>query len=504
LLRDTVRRRFGEPAGLIAGLLLALTPVAVVIFRYNNPDALLILLTIAAVWAVLRAVEDGRTRWLLLGGVCVGLGYLTKQFETALVMPALAVTYLVAGPPKLAKRLWQLLAALAVAVVAAGWWVALVELWPVNRRPWIGGSQRNSILELTLEYNGFGRLTGDEPGSAGFGGVMGKGDWGQPGLNRLFQPAQVGQISWLLGAALIFFAVLLVVWRGAPRTDPQRASVLVWGLWLVVNGAVFSFMHGIFHAYYTVILAPAIAALDAIGVVVTWRRREELWAQATMAAAAAATVATTFLVLQYTPHYYPWLRWVAIGAVVVVVAWLVFLGDAWADRRAVQAVVIVAAAALALSGPVVYALTTLDRGNAGALPTAGPGGRVNASRDCNLLDEGRPNQQIVDRLTVNADSYTWVAATVGSSCASGYQLATGHPVMPIGGFNGSDPSPPLPQFERMVLARKIHYYIAVDTDEKPATNQPWHWNNSGLIQLWVQHHFRPIRLSTVTIYDLTL
>ncbi|HZA10552.1 glycosyltransferase family 39 protein, partial [Mycobacterium sp.] len=379
LLWDAVRRRFGEAAGLIAGLLLALTPVAVAIFRYNMPDALLVLLMIGAVWAVLRAVDDGQTRWLLLCGALVGLGYLTKQLQIALVTPALAVTYLVEGPPALGKRLWQLAAGLGAAVLAAGWWVATVELWPVGDRPWIGGSQHNSILELTLGYNGLGRLTGDEPGSVGVGGLVPGGRireitpvWGVPGANRLFQAAQVGQIAWLLGAAVLFFVVLLV-WKGrAPRRDAQRASVLVWGLWLLVTGVVFSFMHGIFHPYYTVALAPPIAALTAIGSVVAWQHRAQVWAQAVMAAASAATVATTFLVLRHTPHYYPWLRWVVIAAVALIVVWLLGLGSAWADGRAMRVAAVVAAAGLALTGPVVYALTTVHHGNSGALPSAGP------------------------------------------------------------------------------------------------------------------------------------
>jgi 4-amino-4-deoxy-L-arabinose transferase-like glycosyltransferase len=541
LLWDTVRRRFGEFAGLLAGLLLALTPVAALIFRYNNPDALLALVTIAAVWALLRAVDDGRTRWLLLCGAMLGCGYLTKQLQIALVMPALAITYVVAGPPRLGKRLWQLSAGLAAAIVTAGWWIAVVEFWPAANRPWIGGSQHNSMLELTLGYNGFGRLTGEEAGATGIGRLGSESmaadfarAWGQPGLNRLFQPAQVGQISWLLGTALIF-SVAMLIWRGRmARTDAQRASVLAWGLWLLVTGAVFSFMHGIFHSYYTVALAPPIAALTAIGVAVTWRNRTRLWAQVTMATAAATTGATTFLVLRHTPNYYPWLRWVAVGAVVIVMVWLLFVGSAWADRRGVRVVVVVAAALLALVGPTAYVITTVHRPNSGALPSAGPpvpfghgpfgpggwnrgerghGGPPGAfagwnpgerGHGCNLLDAGKPEQAVVDKLAADADKYTWVAATVGSSCASGYQLASGHPVMPLGGFNGSDPSPPQADFEQMVVAGKIHYFIVAASDEDSGPEDPsTRLNNSGLIQQWVESNFTPTHFGQIALYDLT-
>ncbi len=274
LLWDAVRRPFGEAAGLIAGVVLALTPVAVTIFRYNNPDALLVLLMIAAVWALLRAVDDGRLRWLLLCGGCLGLGYLTKQLEVALVMPALALGYLLAGPRSVLDRIWRLVLTLGAALAAAGWWVLLVQLWPTDRRPWIGGTQHNSILELTLGYNGIGRLNGDEPGSVGalgvsspihLGGRTAAHPWGQPGIGRLFEAAQIGCIGWLLPAALVFGLALLVWQARAPRRDPQRAAILVWTAWLLTTALVFSFMAGIFHPYYTVALAPPIAALVGIG-----------------------------------------------------------------------------------------------------------------------------------------------------------------------------------------------------------------------------------------------
>jgi hypothetical protein len=189
--------------------------------------------------------------------------------------------------------------------------------------------------------------------------------------------------------------------------------------------------------------------------------------------------------------------------------------------------VVVAAAVLALGGPVVYALTTVARGNTGALPTAGPpmqfgrgpsmgagphdgakaygrGGPPWTAGGCNLLNAGKPDQAVVDKLNEDAGSYTWVAATIGSSCASGYQLAAGHPVMSVGGFNGSDPSPPRAEFERMVVAGKIHYYIVVAANDDLGQDEPGErLNNSGLIQRWVQENFTPMRVGNVTLFDLT-
>lgn len=542
LMWDAVRRRFGEAAGLIAGTVLALTPMAVAIFRYNNPDALLVLLMIAAVWALLRAVDDGRLRWLLLCGMLLGLGYLTKQLEIVLVMPALAITYLVAGPRTLPTRAGQLLAGTAAALAAAGWWVLLVQLWPADRRPWIGGTQTNSILELTLRYNGFGRLNGDEPGSTGspgfvapvhLGGRTSAHPWGQPGIGRLLQPEQIGGIGWLLAAALVF-ALTLLVWRArTPRRDPQRAAILVWALWLLTAAPVFSFMAGIFHAYYTVALAPSIAALIGIGVTVCWRQRHKPWARATLAAAAVLTGWTSDNVLVRLPHYYPGLRWWVLLAAAVVAIWAL-LGVPAASRKPVRLTMFTLAALAALGGQAAFTITTVARGNTGALPIAGPvphiatamtkgvgvvpRAEVTAARGpgfllpagapggtvhlvgCTLLDSGVPDPQLVGLLDADAARYTWVAATVGSVCAAGYQLASGHPVMPVGGFNGTDPAPAPDEFLRLTLSKRIHYFIVTN----PIHEDRWgHLDTNALIQQWVERNFTPMQVGRVTIYDLT-
>ncbi|WP_262371703.1 glycosyltransferase family 39 protein, partial [Streptomyces sp. WAC01526] len=170
LLHGAVRRRFGAGAGLLAGAALAVTPVAALMFRFNNPDALLCLLMVGAVACVLRALEEGRTKWLVLAGVCFGLGFLTKTLQAWLILPPLAVVYACCAPVAVRRRFGRLLLAGLALVVSGGWWVAIVELWPAASRPYIGGSQTNSFLELTFGYNGFGRISGNETGSVGGGG----------------------------------------------------------------------------------------------------------------------------------------------------------------------------------------------------------------------------------------------------------------------------------------------------------------------------------------------
>ncbi|MET3811496.1 glycosyltransferase family 39 protein [Arthrobacter sp. UYEF3] len=305
----TADARLAHRAGLLAGAVMALTPVAVLMFRFNNPDALLVLLMTAAAYAVLRSIQDARLRWLLFGGALLGFGFLTKQLQVLLVVPGFALAYLVAAPVGLGRRLLHLLATGAAMAVAAGWWLAAVELIPAADRPYIGGSQNNSILELTLGYNGLGRLNGDETGSVGGGNA-----WGTPGPFRLFNSDFGGQIAWLLPAVLLLGAGLLWLGRRAPRTDAVRASVIIWGSWVAVTGLTFSLMAGIIHPYYMAALAPGIAGLAGLGGVLLWQRRDQRAAATVLAAALLAAGAMAAELLGRTPAYVPWLRWVILLA----------------------------------------------------------------------------------------------------------------------------------------------------------------------------------------------
>ena len=209
LLYAAVRRWFGPSAGLIAGAVLALTPAAALIFRFNNPDALLVLLMTAAGYAVQRALERDRTRWLVFAGLLLGFAFLTKMAQAFLVLPGFGIAYLWAGPARLGRRIWQLLAGLGGVIVGAGWWIAIAQLTPAADRPYFGGSTDNNILELALGYNGLGRLDGSETGSIGGGGGGGSSFGGATGVFRLFQSEFGGQVSWLIPAALISLGALL-------------------------------------------------------------------------------------------------------------------------------------------------------------------------------------------------------------------------------------------------------------------------------------------------------
>jgi 4-amino-4-deoxy-L-arabinose transferase-like glycosyltransferase len=400
LLYAAVRRWHGAAAGLLAGAALALTPVAALMFRFNNPDALLTLLLTAGAYGMVRAVESGRTRWLVLAGTLLGFGFLTKMLQAFLLLPAFGLVYLVAGPRRLPVRLAQLAAGLGAVLVSAGWWVAAVMLTPAADRPYVGGSTNDSILQLALGYNGLGRLDGNETGSVGFtGGHGGSPSFsGAAGFGRLFAADMGGQISWLLPAALIFTAGLIwLSWRarrgpaavtpaGARldgyRRDRDLAAVLLWGGWLAVTGVVFSFMQGIIHPYYTIALAPAIAALAGIGATRLWRAGRLGGARGLLAAGIAATAVWSYLLLNRTPDWLPPLRFAVLvlglaAAAAVLVADRLGVISAQPDggpagRRGPGAVIAGVALTAALAGPLAYTLDTIDSTHTGALPTAGP------------------------------------------------------------------------------------------------------------------------------------
>ncbi|WP_082556340.1 glycosyltransferase family 39 protein [Aeromicrobium sp. Root472D3] len=542
LLYATVRRTTQNAwASLLAGAALALTPVAVLMFRFNNPDALLTLLLIGSVYATIRAIENPAraVRWLALGGALVGFAFLTKMLQAFLVLPPLALVYLIAARVGVVTRLKHLLVAFGAMILAGGWWIAIVELWPASSRPYIGGSQDNSILELTLGYNGLGRLNGNETGSVGGGG-----GWGETGILRLFTSEIGGQVVWLLPAALVLLGLGLWFRKGAGRSDRQLTGLVVWGGWLLVTGLTFSFMAGIFHAYYTVALAPAIAALVGIGASILWERRESPVATLGAAFVIAMTSVMSFVLLDRATDFVPWLKYVVVAAGTAAAFLLVL--HRLLPRRAVIAVIATSLAAV-LVGPAAYAVDTASTAHTGSIPSAGPstgggmggpgGGRMGGmgrppgmtqgqgqgqtggqtqtptapngtpSRGGGggaggLLNGSESTAEINALLETDADSYTWVAAAVGSNTAAGYQLATELPVMAIGGFNGSDPSPTLAEFEQRVADGEIHYFIG-GGGFGGGGGQTGGSSSSSDIATWVADNFTAQTVDGVTLYDLS-
>jgi len=545
VVHATVKRCSTAAAGLLAGAVLALTPVAVLMFRFNNPEALLVLLMTLGAWATMRSIEQGSPKWMAIVGVFIGLGFLTKALQVLLVVPFFGLGYVLFANTTLRRRIVGAIVGVGAMLLSAGWWVAIVELIPASMRPYIGGSQDNSFLSVTFGYNGLGRLSGSEVGSVG-GGQRGPGS-GTESITRLFTQTIGGQISWLLPTAALLLIAGLAFRGRRPRTDLRRASYVVWGGWLLVTGLVFSLMAGIFHEYCTVALAPAIAALVGMGACEAWDRRTHWAGRGVLAAAAGTAAGMGFWLLGRTTAYGGWLRW-SVLVVGFAAALLLLLTDRL--PRFATAVTVGGAVAAALAGPTAYAVTTVTTPHTGSIVTAGPntggpggmgrggvpgggmprggfpggapgglaggmpggmppggfpggsgqtGGRAGANGMGGLLNASTPSAEVVAALRAEASSYRWAAATVGSQNAAGLQLGSGEPVMPIGGFNGSDPSPTLDEFKGYVASGDIHYFMGGGGFR----GQNGGGNSGKEISSWVQANFTQVSIGGTTMYDLT-
>jgi 4-amino-4-deoxy-L-arabinose transferase-like glycosyltransferase len=528
LLYAGVKRWFGAGAGLMAGLLLAITPVAALMFRFNNPDALLVCLMVAAAYCLIRALEGASTRWVLAAGTMIGFAFLAKMMQAFLVLPAFGLVYMVAAPTGLRRRLWQMFAGGLAIVVSAGWWVAIVALWPAGSRPMIDGSPTNNIFNLITGYNGLGRIFGASgPGGGGGGGANFSG---QPGVLRLFNDLMGGQASWLLPAALLALLVGLWSTRRAPRTDHTRAALLLWGGWLVVSGLVFSLASGIIHPYYTVALAPAIAALVAIGARELWRGRQQTRARFVLALGVFATSIWAWVLLDRTQHWESWLRaLIAISAVLAIIGLLAALRRL--GRRTSCATAAFALVAC-LSGPIAYSAQTISTPETGALASAGPSSGQNLGGPGGNGGGGTKSSTssaLVKALKRGSNKYRWVAAVSGSQTAASLELATGGaPVMAIGGFDGQGGNLTLAQFKQYVARSQVLYYIAggagsgflmgapAGGSSGPPVGRPGAGGGSftgtrpgggsssaSQITSWVKAHYKSQTVGGQTVYNLT-
>ncbi|TMC04345.1 MAG: glycosyltransferase family 39 protein [Chloroflexi bacterium] len=571
LVADVVRRTAGVVAGLVAAVVMALTPVAVLMFRFNNPDALLTFLMVAAAWMLVRSLRTGRTRWLLLAAAAIGLAFLTKYMQAYVVLPALVLTYLLLGPRTWLRRIGELLAAAGVLVVSSGWWVAIVTLVPASQRPFIGGSTDNSVLNLIFGYDGFSRVFGafgsfvggaargagrafaGGPGGPG-GGGGGGGFGGQAGLLRLFNDQLAGEISWLLPLAAAALIAGLWLHRRSPRTDLARAGYVLWGGWLLTHAVVFSFAAGIFHPYYTVAMAPGVAGLVGAGAVDVWRLRNRSYVGAVVGA--AGLVVTGWWgaqLLARTPSFLPGLGTaelvLAVAAAVVLLLPRQALAGVPRVAARAPAVALTVGLAAVLFGPAAYAIDTVSHADQGSIPSSGPqvsggfgrpggggppagarfvpgdaqpggfvrgggfpggngfpaGGGATAQGGAPTFAGGGPggdggaNSTLTAYLERNKGSATWLVAVASANQAAPIELATGQPVLAMGGFSGSDPAMTVGKLQALVRAGELRYVLVGGGGGGPD-------GGSQSVTSWVTQHGTLVSSSesgTSGLYDLS-
>jgi 4-amino-4-deoxy-L-arabinose transferase-like glycosyltransferase len=364
LVYDLVRRRFGRVGGFVTGLTLALTPIAVAISRHNNPDSLLILCCVAALWFTVRALEDPRTRWLVAAGVCVGLGFETKMLVALVVVPGIVAAWLWIAPAARGRlhAMRQLLAGGCAMLLVGGAWPLLVELTPAADRPWISGTSDNRVWSLIFEYNGLGRVDGQAGGPGGLGGGTVFG--GTPGPLRLLNSALGGQAGWLLGFALVGGLAVLGASR-LRRADARSGWLLALGGAFVTTAVLFSSASGIFHPYYVSLLAPFAAVLVGAGAA----QLTDVGLSARILAP-LAVVAGVIVELVVRSEYPGQLTW--LPPVLIVVGALAVLALLAFSSRMVRVAAIGMALAALLAAPSVWAFDTLGHATSGTFPAGGP------------------------------------------------------------------------------------------------------------------------------------
>ncbi|MEV6825209.1 glycosyltransferase family 39 protein [Amycolatopsis sp. NPDC051102] len=464
VLHRVVRRWAGPRTALLAAALFALTPITAAINRDNLPDTLLVLLLLLAAYCVTRAIDNAR--WLVWAGVFVGLGFLTKMLAAWIVLPGLASAYFTGAPGSRGRRLAWLGVAGAVTLLVSLAWPVFVTVWP-GAKPFVGSTTDGSVWQLAFGYNGVTRLLGGTTGvGGGYSATVGTALGGDAGPLRLFDAEVGGQIAWLLPLASVSLVVAGCRARGAaPRT---KAGWALWGGWLIAGAVVFSLTGGIFHAYYTAELAPAIAALAAAGLVTasSWSRGR---ARLVLPAAVAGTAVLAFVLLGRTPDWLPWLRYTVLAlAVLAVVAALL---RAPRVAAVIGLAAVVAGPAAFVAGTAVRPGSVLESADPAAGPPStaalhtvfsvgtGPGVAAGYVRFIDSAYRLSPGQRQVLAFAQASSAEITLAVEGGTYGADPFLLNTEARVAPLGGYLGFDPAPSAAELPLWVAAGKLRFVL---------------------------------------------
>jgi 4-amino-4-deoxy-L-arabinose transferase-like glycosyltransferase len=519
LLYHLVRRRFGAPAGLLAALFLALTPVAVAVDRSCNTDSCLLLVLLLAAWLVIGAAETGSWLMLFVGMAVLGIGFNVKMLAAFVVLPGFALVYLAGDPAAWRARLVQLAVGGAVLASVSLSWITAYDLTPPDERPYAGSSADNSMFELAVGHNGLERFVRHRHGGA-------EGDDATPPANaaptarrgraadhvpagplRLADRHLASQTGWLFPLAIIGLLAASPGLIGAPARDPRRLSLLLWSVWGATCIIVYSAAGGIFHAYYTLPLAAPLSALAGIGIVALWRRFR---ATESIALSLPLALVITVLWQAYIEYGYLgradesapggdwrlWLYGVLIGGTLLGAAGLLVTHlRQGQDGRAAWRPLALSAVAVGLVSllvtPAAWALSTvMERGNVG-FPAA----------DLMLLtpqaDDARRNhggsvwpieEKLAAYLQTQLHGERYLLATSDARAAAPIIVHTGQPVLAMGGYSGNDPILVPDDLAKLVAAHQLRFVLLT----APLNLVGGREDLPSPLADWVRAHGRPI------------
>lgn len=505
-----IRRNFSAAAALIGASAFFLTPITSLMSRYNNPDPLMIMLTLTAVFLVLRSIESGKAKYIILAGVILGLAFMTKQMQGLMVLPFAGLAFLIWSPTSWASKFrFGTLAGVALCVTG-GLWMMIVELTPAVSRPFVGGSTTNSVVELTLGYNGIDRLIpNNDEAVATMVPEKFRLVGSEAGLARLLNANYGQEIAWLLFAVLFAAIVLAAGWKALPSTPGARATAFLAVSWFVATYLMLSFMGNQMHTYYTSALAPALALVLGVAVDFFARNRQTRFLRICTCLAVVIASLTAWMLLGSTWGWPEWLPTTVLALGLMAATLL-------ATRPPTRKITVFACALAICSlgiGPVITVLHSVSVPHSGSNPVSGllsrnPGSinqflsglRDSRSGGAYEIAFGRdPDDALLAKLGQDA-TCEWTAATYASQTAARLQLELDRPVMAVGGFAGMDPSPTLSRFIDLVESGQICYFIVQEGYLSIQTQEV------GLNQLsnWVSQNFSSENINGNTVYDLRL
>lgn len=468
LLYIMVKKHTGELAGLIAAFVMTCTPIFVATNRNNTMDGLLVFFLLLTAWAFIKATETGSLRWLLLGAFIAGLGFNIKMTQVLLPLPAVYALYYLSSKEDWLQKAKNLGIATILFILVSLSWAIVVDLTPANQRPYIGSSGNNTVMGLLFGHNGISRLEnimGSPPpsGPQPFDQTQGGPDSGQrgktqfnqetgnPSVFRFFTHPLSKQMSWLLPFALISMALILFANKFSfPIETNIHKALILWGGWLLTCIIFFSMVSGIFHAYYAIMLAPPLGAIVGIGFAQLWTwRNEKRWADTLLIVTSAITlVFQSFAYYQYQEN---WL-WMLIAGILFGAGILLTVSR----KRGAYFTVFTSMMVI----PVYWTVMTVTSNPNVNLPTAYIG-----SKDLQRTGNGfapRVKAELLSYLEANTKDVEYLVAIPSAQPGAMLVLATGRPVLFMGGFAGQDEVVTVEDLKAMIANGELRYVLSGD------------------------------------------